>query len=86
MPDELLTIVDRCRESGLSITNEEANDVYRHCLRKIKLSKVKKPEEYLFWLFADEIKDYLVRRAVTAGTMIRIIEKEEARYGRAAKK
>lgn len=73
MPDGLWKIVDRCRETGLSIANEEVNDVYRHCLRKMELSKIKKPEEYLFWLFADEIKDYLVRRAVTAKTTLRMI-------------
>lgn len=86
MPDELWKIVDRCRGAGLSITNDEVNDVYRHCLRKMKISKGKRPEEYLFWLFSDEIKDYLIRRAITAMTMIRTIKKEEVQYGRAAKK
>lgn len=77
MPEELQKVVGEWRGKDVSLSDEEVDEVYRHCLRKMEVAKVKEPEKYIFLLFPDEIKNYLYRRAVNATTILRMIFKEE---------
>lgn len=72
MPDGLRKFVEEWRDKGADITDGDADDVYRHCLRKMDAAKVKNPDEYIFLLFPDEIKNYLYRRVVNATTILRM--------------
>lgn len=76
MPDGLQKTVEEWREKGIDLSGEEADEIYRHCLRKMEVAKVKNPDEYIFLLFPDEIKNYLFRQAVNATTILRMLEKE----------
>lgn len=77
MPDGLQKTVEEWREKGIDLSDEETDEIYRYCLRKMDVAKVKNPDEYIFLLFPDEIKNYLFRQAVNAATTIlRMLEKE----------
>ena len=76
MTQRLWDIVKKQREDGLSISDEEALDVYRFCLRKMEVAKVKNKYEYLPLLYEDELRHYLIRRGINAKTMIQMMEKE----------
>ena len=70
MPDGLQRFVEELREKGAYITDEDADDVYRFCLRKMEVAKIKNPEEYIFLLFPDELKHYIFRLWVNAMTTL----------------
>lgn len=75
MTQDMWNIVNVCRANGVSVTDEEAISIYEYCLRKMDIAKVANQEEYFLFLFADELKDYLVRRATNAISMtIRIAQ------------
>lgn len=71
MSKELLEIVNECRSNGITITDEEAENVYDLCLRKIEMNRIEDKEKYMSVLFRSEIKNYLFRRAVNATTILR---------------
>lgn len=73
MPEQLLEVVEEWRLKGVCISDEEADEVYRHCLRKMEIAKIENPGEYIFLLYPDEIKNYLFRVAVNATTMLRLM-------------
>lgn len=72
MPERLWKFVSKWREKGVSLSDDEADYIYRCCLRKMEVAKVKNPEEYIDLLFPDEIKDYLFRAYVNATAWLRM--------------
>lgn len=76
MPERLWKFVKKWRDQGVDISDKEADSIYRYCLRKMEVAKVKNPDEYIDLLYPDEIKDYLFRLSVNATTLLRQWEKE----------
>lgn len=74
MTEQLIEIVEAYRKDGLPITDNEAEEVYQLCKRKMELGKVVNKEEYLPVLFKDELKNYLYRTAINATTMLQKIK------------
>lgn len=83
MPERLWKFVKEWRDKGVDLSDEEADDIYRYCLRKMEVAKVKNPDEYIDLLFPDEIKDYLFSAFVNATTWLRMngMEVREDVYG-----
>lgn len=73
----IASIVDTVREKGISISDAEVEDVRILCERKMQISQVKNPEEYLPILFEDEIKNYLFRRTINSASMLMMKKKGE---------
>lgn len=76
MDEKQWEVVKEYRKNGVFITDREAEEVYGHCLRKMEFCRIGSWEEYLQLLYADEVRNYLFRRAVNATTMLRKLEKE----------
>lgn len=76
MTKQLWEIVGEYRSKGVPITDEEAEEVCEFCYRKMEAGKVKGKEEYLLFLFADEIRNYLLRLAVNATTALWMMGEE----------
>lgn len=76
MNEQLQGMVDGYREKGIHIADEESEFVLWLCKRKMEICKVENQEEYLPLLFADELKNLLVRRSVNATTFLRKMEAE----------
>ena len=76
MTQELKEIVEGYRDKGIQLTDEEAEDVRKFCIRKMEVAGVQNKEEYLPLLFADEIRNYLFRMSVNATTMLRMMGQE----------
>lgn len=79
MRKEIEDIVNRHREEGDRISDEEAESVIRHCNRKMDASRIKNKEAYLPALFEDELNHFIARRAVNAISILRGMEKEAGR-------
>lgn len=73
----IASIVDTVREKGISISDAEVDDVRILCERKMQVSRVKNPEDYLPILFEDEIKNYLFRRTINSASMLMMKKGEE---------
>ncbi len=82
--EELQGIITEWRNKGASISDEEAEYILWYCNRKMDVCKIQNRKEYLPLLYADEVKNYLFRRAVNATTMIRKLEKELKEEGKCA--
>ncbi len=82
MPEELKATIDEWRDKGVMISDEAAESVYKLCLRKMKISKVEDPDNYIFLLYPDEVKNFLFREAVNARTFLMMMEKEGCEYGK----
>lgn len=76
MTQELKEIVEGYRDKGVRLTDEEAEDVRKFCIRKMEVAGIQNKEEYLPLLFADEIRNHLFRMSVNATTMLRMMGKE----------
>lgn len=76
MTQELLAVINKYRNEGVFISDEEAEDICKFCLRKMEITNIPNKEEYLPMLYEDELKNYLFRRAVNATSMLYRIEKE----------
>lgn len=76
MTQELREIVEGYRDKGIQLTDEEAEDVRKFCIRKMEVAGIQNKEEYLPLLYADEIRNYLFRMSVNATTMLRMMGKE----------
>lgn len=74
IPKKLHRYVDKIKSQGIYITDEEAEEVYIYCLRKMEVAKVEVPEEYINLLYPDELKHYILRHWVNASTILRKIE------------
>lgn len=78
MTKELLDLVNEFRSDGIIITDEEAEDVYSMCLKKMEISRIQDRETYLPILFRSELRNYLFRRMVNATTMLKSLGTEVA--------
>lgn len=78
MTQKLWEVVNKYREKGILISDEEAESVCRFCDRKMDIAKIQNREEYLPLLYKDELKNHLLGRAINATAMLRMIKKEVA--------
>lgn len=76
MPERLKKVIEEYQDKGIDIPDEIAEEIYRHCLRKMEVAKVEKPEEYIDLLYPDEVRNYLFRLSINATTMLRMMKKE----------
>lgn len=76
MPEKILEIVKAWRKKGIDLSDDDADKIYRFCIRKMEISKVEKPDEYIFLLYPDELKNHLLRCSINAFTMLRMLEME----------
>ena len=74
IPKKLHRHVDKLKSQGIYITDEEAEEVYIYCLRKMEVAKVEVPEEYINLLYPDELKHYILRHGINACTILRKME------------
>ena len=74
IPKKLHRYVDKLKSQGIYITDEEAEEVYMYCLRKMEVAKVEVPEAYINLLYSDELKHYILRHGVNASTILRKLE------------
>lgn len=72
--EEIDIIVAEFREQVCAIDNDEAEFVIELCKRKIQLTK--QSEDYMKVLLPDELRNYCLRRAINATTILRKLEKE----------
>ena len=71
MTEELQDIIAEWRNKDVPISDEETEYILWYCNRKMDVCKIENREEYLPLLYADELKNYLARRALNATTMLR---------------
>lgn len=76
MTQTLWEIVEDYRKVGISISDEEAESVLDFCIHKMERVKINNREEYLPLLYADELKNYLVRTTVNATSLLMMYGKE----------
>lgn len=69
----------RLEKKGAIITDEEAEYLLWYCERRMDVCKIQNRKEYLPLLYADEVKNYLIRRCVNAKTILHGVGKEEER-------
>lgn len=77
MTEELRDVVREWQSKGASIADEEVEYLLCYCKRKMEVCKIANQEEYLPLLFADEVKNFLLRNSINATTMLRKLEEEE---------
>lgn len=80
----LMEIIGKWRNKDVPISDKEAEYILWYCNRKMDVCKTGNREEYLPLLYADEVKNYLFRRAVNATTILRKLEKELKEEGKCA--
>ena len=71
MPEELKRITEGFRETAGGVTDSEADEIFRFCLRKMEICGIENQEEYLPRLFRDEVKNFIIRRGINAVTELR---------------
>lgn len=71
MPDELKRITADFMETAGGVTDSEADEIFRLCLRKMEICGIENREKYLPLLFRDEVKNYIIRRGINAITALR---------------
>ena len=76
MNKQLWMIVDKLRNQGATIEDEEAESVYRFCIRKIEILGIKDKDIYMPTLYESEIRHALFRRTINAITIVKKIEME----------
>lgn len=76
LPAELQEIVNEYRSKGCHLSDEEVEYIHWYCHRKMEVAKIENREEYLPLLFGDEVKNHLLRNAINATTILRMLEKE----------
>lgn len=72
MTEQLWSIIEGWREKGVDISDEDAEWVRQLCIRKIEMTHVENPEEYLPLLYADEVKWMVIGRAVNLVSMTKM--------------
>lgn len=78
MTKELQNIIEEWRDNGADISDEEAESVLLCCNLKMIALKVENRDKYLPLLFADEIKNYIIRKSINNMAII-LMEKKELR-------
>ena len=71
MPEELKRITAGFRGTAGGVTDSEADEIFRLCLRKMEICGIENREEYLPFLFRDEVKNFIIRRGINAITALR---------------
>ena len=71
MPEELKRITEGFRETAGGLTDGEADEIFLFCLRKMEVCGIENQEEYLPLLFRDEVKNFIIRRGISAITALR---------------
>ena len=67
MPEELKRITEGFRENAGGLTDGEADEIFRFCLRKMEVCGIENQEEYLPLLFRDEVKNFIIRSEKDGG-------------------
>jgi len=70
MSKEAMDIVAIYRNGGIAISDNEAEEVYNHCIRKMDAAQVTDKEKYIEVLFPDELCSYLHRRMINSATAL----------------
>ncbi len=76
MPEKLWETIKEWREKGVAISDDAAKMIYALCIRKMEVAKVENPDEYIFLLYPDEVKNFLFREAVNAKTFLMKLREE----------
>ena len=76
MPEKLWETIKEWRDKGVAISDEAAKMIYALCQRKMEVAKVEDPDNYIFLLYPDEVKNFLFREVVNARTFLMMMEKE----------
>ena len=76
MPEKLWETIKEWRDKGVAFTDEVALSIYQFCLRKMEVAKVENPDEYIFLLYPDAVKEYLFSDYVNTVSILRMYEKE----------
>ena len=71
IPKKLHRHVDKLKSQGIYITDEEAEEVYMYCLRKMEVANVEQPDKYIELLYPDELRHYIIRHGINASTILR---------------
>ena len=71
MPEELKRITAGFSETAGGVTDSEADEIFRICLRKMEICGIENQEKYLPLLFRDEVKNFIIRRGINAVTELR---------------
>lgn len=71
MPEELKRITEEFRGTAGGVTDSEADEIFRFCLRKMEICGIENQEEYLSFLFRDEVKNFIIHRGINAITALR---------------
>lgn len=71
MPEELKRITGAFRKTAGGVTDGEADEIFRLCLRKMEICGIENQDEYLPLLFRDEAKNFIIRRGINAITALR---------------
>ena len=82
--EELQSIIEEWRNKDISISDEEAEYILWYCNQKMDVCETENREEYLQLLYADEVRNYILRHAVNVTTMILKLEKELKEEGKCA--
>jgi len=75
MPEKLWETIKEWRDKGVAISDEAAKMIYSLCLRKMEISKVENPDEYIYLLYPDEVRNYLLRQSINAKTFLMMHER-----------
>ena len=71
MPEELKRITAGFNKTAGGVTDGEADEIFRICLRKMEICGIENQEKYLPLLFRDEVKNFIIRRGINAVTALR---------------
>lgn len=74
IPEILCKHISNLRSKWIYITDEEAQEVYHYCLRKMDVAKVDNQEKYINLLYPDELEHYILRHGINASTILRKME------------
>lgn len=78
MNQEIWDIVKEFRDKDIEISDEEVEEVFRFCNRKMDIAKIQDRKAYLPLLFRDELKNHLLGRAINATAILQMMKKEVA--------
>ena len=70
MPKELWKTVEAWRENGIRISDEDAESVYKLCLKKMEITQIENKDSYIKLLFPDELKNFVFRHSINAKTLL----------------
>lgn len=76
MPEKLWETIKEWRDKGVAISDEAAKMIYALCQRKMEVAKVEDPDNYIFLLYPDEVKNHLIREAINAQSHLMMLKKE----------